>query len=117
MRQHSLPSTCRSASESDTLLKRRLDGRRKGTASKAAMPFQQLRTGTGWFRRRALRERPDAKNGYDKLAAGRPLMSRRAKVSQNLVLSRKSSEQTAEYSPLRVFSRFNPPSTCHLFTD
>ena len=81
MRQHSLPSTCHSASESDTPQNRRLEGGRKGAALKATMPFQQLRTGTGWFRRRALRERPDAKNGYDKLAAGRPLMPRRANVS------------------------------------
>ena len=81
MRQHSLPSTCYSASESDTPRKRRLEGGRNGAASKATMPFQQLRTGTGRFKRRASREGPDAKNGYDKLAAGRPLMSRRAKVS------------------------------------
>ena len=43
------------------------------------MPFQQLRKGAARFKRRALREGPDAKNGYDKLAAGCPLMSRRAK--------------------------------------
>ena len=70
-----------SAGESDTPRKRRLDGDRKGDASKATMQFQQLWMGTGWFRSRALRDGPDAKNGYDKLAAGRPLMSRRAEVS------------------------------------
>ena len=83
--------------------------------SKATMPFQQLRTGTRRFRRRASREGPDAKNGYDKLAAGRLLMSRRAKVSLNFVLSRKSSEQAAEYSPLRVFSIFNASQNYHPF--
>ena len=70
-----------SAGESDTLRKRRLDGSRKGDASKVTMQSQQLWTGTGRFRSRASREGPDANNGYDKLAAGRPLMSRRAKVS------------------------------------
>ena len=35
MRQHSLPSTCYSASESDTPWKRRLEGGRKCAASEA----------------------------------------------------------------------------------
>jgi len=70
MRQHSLPSRCHSASESDMPRKRRLEGGRKGSASKATIPFQQLRTGAGRFRRRASREGPDAKNGYGQ-AGGR----------------------------------------------
>ena len=55
--------------ESDTLRKRRLEGSRKGAASMATMPFQQLRTETRWFGRKALWEGPDAISGYDKLAA------------------------------------------------
>ena len=81
MEQHSLPSTCNSASESDTPRKYRLEGDGKGAVSKATMSSQQLRMGTGKFKRRALREGPDVENGYHKLAAGRLLMSRRVKVS------------------------------------
>ena len=74
MKQHLLSSTCRTGSESVTPRKRRLEGGRKCAASEATMPFQQLRTGTGRFRRGALRDGPDRKNGYDRLAAGRPFM-------------------------------------------
>jgi len=50
--------------------KRRLEGGRKSSASKTTIPFQQLRTGTGRFRRRASREGPDARDGYGQ-ASGR----------------------------------------------